>query len=305
MPVNLPLPAQLSLTGNLSTNWKRFQRAWKNCEIAARLKDPSNSTINKELRTETLLTCIGSDVYDAFVFETPEQGKVIDIVLEKFEQYCIGETNQTYKRYRFNKCHQNEHETIDAYVTSLRTLAKTCNFGQLENDLIRDRVVMGIRDNTTRKKLLQVAKLSLSQCTDVCRSYEKTSQQLESMKSNQVKAFNKLLPQSTPTSKQKTGEQNLIRCKFCATTHTRDKFQCPAWGKTCSVCKRRNHFAAACSNKPPKTPHRSNRRMVSSIDHDTDSSEEYIATLTMKQSVSEVYLEENYPKPHKEDQWEA
>ena len=71
MPVNLPLPAQLSLTGNLATNWKRFQRAWKNCEIAARLKDPSNSTINKELRTATLLTCIGSDVYDAFVFETP------------------------------------------------------------------------------------------------------------------------------------------------------------------------------------------------------------------------------------------
>ena len=173
-----------------------------------------------------------------------------------------------------------EHETIDAYVTSLRTLAKTCNFGQLENDLIRDRIVMGIRDNTTRKKLLQVAKLSLSQCIDVCRSYEKTSQQLESMKSNEVQAFNKVLPQSTPTSKQKTGEQNLIRCKFCATTHTRDKFQCPAWGKTCSVCKRRNHFAAACSNKPQKTPHRSNRRMVSSIDHDTDSSEEYIATLT-------------------------
>ena len=36
--------------------------------------------------------------------------------------------------------------------------------------------------------------------------------------------------------------------------------------------------------------------MVSSID--TDSSEEYIATLTMKQSVSEVCLEENDPKPH-------
>ena len=92
------------------------------------------------------------DVYDAFVFETPEQGKDIDIVLEKFEQYCIGETNETYERYRFNKCDQKEHETIDAYVTSLRTLAKTCNFGQLENDLIRDRVVMGIRDNTTRQK---------------------------------------------------------------------------------------------------------------------------------------------------------
>ena len=33
--------------------------------------------------------------------------------------------------------------------------------------------------------------------------------------------------------------------------------------------------------------------MVSSIDHDTDLSEEYIATLTMKQRVSEIYLIEN------------
>ena len=28
IPVNLPLPAKLSLTGNLASNWKRFQRAW-------------------------------------------------------------------------------------------------------------------------------------------------------------------------------------------------------------------------------------------------------------------------------------
>ena len=28
IPVNLPLPAQLSLTGNIATNWKRFQQGW-------------------------------------------------------------------------------------------------------------------------------------------------------------------------------------------------------------------------------------------------------------------------------------
>ena len=37
--------------------------------------------------------------------------------------------------------------------------------------------------------------------------------------------------------------------------------------------------------------------MVCSVDQDTDSSEGYIATLTMKQSVSQVYLGENDPKP--------
>ena len=61
IPVNLPLPSQLCMTGNLVTNWKRFQRAWNNYEIATRLKDANIPSANKELQTATLLTCIGSD----------------------------------------------------------------------------------------------------------------------------------------------------------------------------------------------------------------------------------------------------
>ena len=41
MPTNIPLPEKLEGTGNLVTNWKVLIRAWKNYEIAARLKDPS------------------------------------------------------------------------------------------------------------------------------------------------------------------------------------------------------------------------------------------------------------------------
>ena len=57
IPINIPLPSKLELRGNLATNWKKFHRAWNNCEIAARLKDPENPAVNKSLRTATLLTC--------------------------------------------------------------------------------------------------------------------------------------------------------------------------------------------------------------------------------------------------------
>ena len=39
--------AKLEGTGNLPTNWKVLIRAWKNCEIAARLKDPSKANEKK------------------------------------------------------------------------------------------------------------------------------------------------------------------------------------------------------------------------------------------------------------------
>ena len=56
VPVNLQLPSQLSMAGNLSTYWKHFKRAWNNYEIAARLKDPSNRQANRELRTISILS---------------------------------------------------------------------------------------------------------------------------------------------------------------------------------------------------------------------------------------------------------
>ena len=101
IPINIPLPSKLELTGNLATNWKKFQHAWNNYEISARLKDTENPAINKSLTTATLLTCIGSDaldVYEGLEFDSEDNKQDIDIVLQKLQRYCIGETNQ-YERY--------------------------------------------------------------------------------------------------------------------------------------------------------------------------------------------------------------
>ena len=244
------MPSKLELTGDLATNWKKFHRAWNNYEIAARLNDPENPTVNKSLRTATLLTCIGSgalDVYEGLEFDNDDDKKDIDIVLQKLQRYCIGETNEIYERYRFNKRDQEPNESLDAYVTALRTLAKTCNFGVLENSLIRDRIVIGVRDHQARKKLLQVSKLTLKECIDICRSYETSSQQLKEINQEDVSAIShsnekKPLPPR--------GEREIL-CKFCAKMHVWNKLKCPAWGKTCSNCGIQNHFAVACKTKPP------------------------------------------------------
>ena len=77
----------------------------------------------------------------------------------------------------FNSCSQQPDESIDAYTTVLRTPAETCQFGLFKDDLIRDRLVCGIRDNGQRKKLLQEPKLTL----DSCRAAEATKLQVQDM----------------------------------------------------------------------------------------------------------------------------
>ena len=52
--------------------------------------------------------------------------KDIATVLKQMEHVIIGDLNETYERYNiyvFNSRNQHEDETIDAFVTELRTLA--------------------------------------------------------------------------------------------------------------------------------------------------------------------------------------
>ena len=81
-----------------------------------------------------------------------------------------------------NSRNQEEQESIDAYVTVLRNLAKSCNFCDCMCDsLIRDRIILGVNNNAIRKKLLQVRGLTLNQCIDTCRSNEATTSQMKAI----------------------------------------------------------------------------------------------------------------------------
>ena len=59
------------------------------------------------------------------------------------------------ERYKFYKRRQGKEETISDFIAGLKALAKTCEFGsELDDFLIRDIFVLGIKDETTRKILL-------------------------------------------------------------------------------------------------------------------------------------------------------
>ena len=114
-----------------------------------------------------MLTCIGPEaleVFDGLDFGNETGRTKISVVLRKLEAFCIGGSNERYEQYKFKKRYQEVDESIDSYVACLRSLAKTCNYGELKDSLIRDRLVIGIRNNSVRKILLQDSKRSLKSC---------------------------------------------------------------------------------------------------------------------------------------------
>ena len=158
---NIPLPPPLKIqTGELACNWKRFKSLWTNYETATDL-----ATESKEKRTAIFLSCVGSDafgVFEQFQFEDEAYRQDIDRVISAFDQYCIGETNITYERYLLNKRVQEANESFDAYLTEIRRLVKSCDYGALEESILKDRIVIGIREDSTRRKLLQIRKLDMA-----------------------------------------------------------------------------------------------------------------------------------------------
>ena len=176
LPSDIPMPKPLNLD-NVAANWKKFKRAWDNYAVVVRLQ-----RFDEEYKTVTFLSAIGEEaleIYQGMTFNPPESSKVLDSVVQKFDEYCIGQTNETFEQCLFDSRSQKEDESIDHYVSALGTLAKSCNVCQcLHDSLTRDRIVFRVKE-ALRKKLLQERQHTLEKAIDICKSGETTAQHLK------------------------------------------------------------------------------------------------------------------------------
>lgn len=80
---------------------------------------------------------VGSNAENMFVNE----------VLAALDAFCDPKKNETIERYNFFTKSQGQEESLYKYLMELRTLAATCNFGNIADSLIRDRIVCGTWDS--------------------------------------------------------------------------------------------------------------------------------------------------------------
>lgn len=71
-----------------------------------------------------------------------------------FETYG-PEINLLYERYQFFQRCQRSEESLLEYVEDVKRLAKSCAFDTLEESLVRDRVIFGIRDVELKEEIIE------------------------------------------------------------------------------------------------------------------------------------------------------
>ena len=92
---------------------------------------------------------------------TEDNKKEYDEVIAKFEEFFRIRRNVIYERARFNRRNQLEGESIKQYITALYELVETCEYGDLRDKVLRDRIVVGIRDQALSERLQSEAELTL------------------------------------------------------------------------------------------------------------------------------------------------
>ena len=82
-------------------------------------------------------------------------------MIAKFEEFFRIRRNAIYERARFNRRNQLEGESSEQYITALYELVETCEYGGLQQEMLRDRIVVGIRDQALSERLQCDAELTL------------------------------------------------------------------------------------------------------------------------------------------------
>ncbi|UYV70871.1 hypothetical protein LAZ67_8000928 [Cordylochernes scorpioides] len=203
------------------------------------------------------------DIFSTFKFEKEEEATKLDSVLKAFDSHFCVRKNIIYERAKFNSRIQEDREPVDEFITSLYKLADSCEFEVLHEQLIRDRIVVGVRDKALSERMQLDSELTLEKAVKMVRQQEAVRQQQvdlqrpsTSQKVNQVK-FNskKQSPkqQQQPSRKKEKSAKTRSRCPKCGGFTHREGQACRAEGQKCNLCSKTGHFANCCPDKQAKT----------------------------------------------------
>lgn len=279
-----PPPFEFAFDGNCGTDWKNWVRSFEIYAAATMMSDPNH-------KLSWMLHYAGQKVQKVF-YSLPEQTEneekgdvevksrgplaagyvkfdtdIYDDAIHKLNQFFEPKQNVSYERHIFRQLQQNTNERIDMFLMRLREQAERCNFGDQTDENIRDQITTGCSSDILRRKMLERADKPLPKLIQMAQMIEVVHKQQLSLgkqstpfndSSKQIEAHQsdvcKIDAKRQFVPGQKTMNDNFDglcgRCGFKG--HKAMDAKCPAKGKNCNLCGRKDHFARKCfmKNKP-------------------------------------------------------
>ena len=192
--------------------------------------------------------------------------KKYEPVKTKFDEHFSRGRNVIYERAKFNSRRQQDGETVDQFVTALHTLAENCSYGQLHEEMIRDQLLVGLRDMQVSMKLQLDPELTLKRAvTAACQSEAVKHQQSVVRGPDQSPNVDRVIykkksqprksthPHPPPVVSPKQQSLQKDTCTRCGKSPLHSRQQCPAREAIFRKCSKKGHYQSVCRSKEVNT----------------------------------------------------
>ena len=191
------------------------------------------------------LTAVGAKTYE-LLKDTGAPAKPLEL---KFEE-VVEHLNKHYdpkslviaERFKFHKRNQQADESIAEYCAALRKYAWTCQFGTFLDEALRDRIVCGMKDPATQRRLLTESKLTLAKALEIAQGMEAAAKQAQQLTSEIVNTCRSINFQNRRHGERKNQRYEQTRCWRCNGQNHRAS-ECRFRTEKCRKCDGVGHNA--------------------------------------------------------------
>lgn len=228
-------------SGNIATAWKAFKMQFEVYQVAKKY-----SAMTAEEQISNMLVQMGNEsvpIYTQFVFNATDNKKTLANTIRMFDEYFEPVKNVIYERAKFNTMRQGE-KTIHQFIVELQSQADQCEYGDMKSDLVRDRIVVGVRDKKLREYLMDVDNLDLNKCIQKSKQWVSNHQQTQRFDSVEDDNLDAVAskPERKYQSKSEGRPSRERPCERCNKTFHRGN-TCPAKFTSCKACSEKGHWA--------------------------------------------------------------
>ncbi|CAL9701834.1 unnamed protein product [Knipowitschia caucasica] len=266
MSISVPLPAPfMPCPGEPAIPFTTWLKMFENYMLVIAA---TGDSWPEERKRAVLLHALGTEGQRLF-YTLPDTGTTYDTAITALKGYFVPKVNVIAERHRFRQRAQRPDETVNQFLASLRELAAACDFGNMEEQMLRDQLIERVANTRIRDRLLLEPDLNLAKAVRLALQIESGLRDATVLSDANAMAaaapvralhtqpkssrrWEKKKPSPAPAKKQMPGNQrSCFRCG--STAHLANSPGCPAVKSTCNNCGKVGHFSRVCRSNQKET----------------------------------------------------
>lgn len=248
-------------------------------------------------KKSVLLTVVGAKTYKlikTLLAPNKPGDKSFEEIVCLVKQHECPKPSAIVQRFKFNSRKQQAGESVADFVADLRLIAEHCNYDSKLEEMLRDRIVCGIQDIRTQRRLLSEKGLDFTKALEIAQALETAAKHANDLQeyinepTTQHHRANKLLSGDKRKSYKHKAKPKFQGCYRCGSKE-HNAHECRHKDTVCHNCGLKGHLVAVCrkpkgwsKDKRPAKHNVEKGHRTHELDETNQSNSELIDTLSVQ-----------------------